>query len=197
MTPKYTRLNCILAPRSRLLGLDGFGLVIMMMMMDVFFPCTSTLFRIWKKGIGNFGCIPWGSWQWWWIWWRWHTSLLRTQGSWLNCLQFNSWRWALCWPLGGDSSLFDFRDNISTVMMIMVAMPIWMSVPYQVWEHYDTDANGFIEGDELDDFLREFVSSVYPNQEEVVCNNKILVTQYFVELTNTLFTGINCICCNI
>ena len=79
----------------------------------------------------------------------------------------------------------------------MVAMPIWMSVPYQVWEHYDTDANGFIEGDELDDFLREFVSSVYPNQEEVVCNNKILVTQYFEELTNTLFTGINCICCNI
>lgn len=79
----------------------------------------------------------------------------------------------------------------------MVAMPIWMSVPYQVWEHYDTDANGFIEGDELDDFLREFVSSVYPNQEEVVCNNKILVTQYFVELANTLFTGINCICCNI
>merc|ERR1719210_1769305 len=37
----------------------------------------------------------------------------------------------------------------------------------EVWEHYDTDANGFIEGDELDDFLREFVSSVYPNQEEV------------------------------
>merc|ERR1719210_509020 len=37
----------------------------------------------------------------------------------------------------------------------------------EVWEHYDTDSNGFIEGDELDDFLREFVSSVYPNQEEV------------------------------
>ena len=71
-----------------------------------------------------------------------------------------------------------------------------MSVSYQVWEHYDTDGNGFIEGDELDDFLREFVSSVYPNQEEVV-NTKILVTQYFVELTNTLFMGIICIRCNI
>ena len=71
-----------------------------------------------------------------------------------------------------------------------------MSVSYQVWEHYDTDGNGFIEGDELDDFLREFVSSVYPNQEEVV-NTKILVAQYFVELTNTLFTGIICIRCNI
>ena len=79
----------------------------------------------------------------------------------------------------------------------MVANPIWMSVSYQVWEHYDTDGNGFIEGDELDDFLREFVSSVYPNQEEVVCSTKILVTQYFVELTNTLFMGIICIRCNI
>ena len=78
----------------------------------------------------------------------------------------------------------------------MVGNPIWMSVSYQVWEHYDTDGNGFIEGDELDDFLREFVSSVYPNQEEVV-NTKILVAQYFVELTNTLFTGIICIRCNI
>ena len=63
-----------------------------------------------------------------------------------------------------------------------------MSVCYQVWEHYDTDGNGFIEGDELDDFLREFVSSVYPNQEEVV-NTRILVAQYFVELTNTLSLG--------
>ena len=81
-------------------------------------------------------------------------------------------------------------------MMIMVGNTIWMSVSYQVWEHYDTDGNGFIEGDELDDFLREFVSSVYPNQEEVV-NTKILVAQYFVELTNTLFTGIICIRCNI
>ena len=38
---------------------------------------------------------------------------------------------------------------------------------YQVWEHYDTDGNGFIEGEELDDFLREFISSVHPDQEEV------------------------------
>ena len=47
----------------------------------------------------------------------------------------------------------------------MVAKPIWMSVCYQVWEHYDTDGNGFIEGDELDDFLREFVSSIYPTRK--------------------------------
>jgi len=37
----------------------------------------------------------------------------------------------------------------------------------EVWEHYDTDGNGFIEGEELDGFLREFVSSVHPDQEEV------------------------------
>ncbi|XP_043213283.1 calbindin-32-like isoform X2 [Amphibalanus amphitrite] len=30
----------------------------------------------------------------------------------------------------------------------------------EVWSHYDADGNGFIEGTELDGFLREFVSSV-------------------------------------
>lgn len=30
----------------------------------------------------------------------------------------------------------------------------------EVWSHYDKDANGYIEGRELDNFLREFVSSV-------------------------------------
>merc|ERR1719295_1144964 len=29
-----------------------------------------------------------------------------------------------------------------------------------VWEHYDSDGNGYIEGTELDSFLREFVASV-------------------------------------
>lgn len=29
----------------------------------------------------------------------------------------------------------------------------------EVWSHYDKDANGYIEGTELDGFLREFVSS--------------------------------------
>jgi hypothetical protein len=36
-----------------------------------------------------------------------------------------------------------------------------------VWNHYDTDGNGYIEGEELDGFLREFVSSVNPDHEEV------------------------------
>ena len=29
----------------------------------------------------------------------------------------------------------------------------------EVWSHYDKDGNGYIEGTELDGFLREFVSS--------------------------------------
>ncbi|XP_024083996.1 calbindin-32 isoform X5 [Cimex lectularius] len=32
----------------------------------------------------------------------------------------------------------------------------------QVWGHYDKDGNGYIEGTELDGFLREFVSSANP-----------------------------------
>ncbi|XP_013788379.2 calbindin-32-like isoform X1 [Limulus polyphemus] len=30
----------------------------------------------------------------------------------------------------------------------------------EVWSHYDADGNGYIEDQELDNFLREFVSSV-------------------------------------
>lgn len=36
----------------------------------------------------------------------------------------------------------------------------------EVWSHYDKDGNGFIEGRELDKFLREFVSSVNFNDVE-------------------------------
>jgi calretinin len=40
----------------------------------------------------------------------------------------------------------------------------------EVWLHYDTDGNGYIEGSELDGFLREFVRSVVPGDvsDEVV-----------------------------
>ncbi|XP_074593098.1 calbindin-32-like [Brevipalpus obovatus] len=34
-----------------------------------------------------------------------------------------------------------------------------------VWRHYDRDGNGFIEGRELDKFLREFVTSLSPTDE--------------------------------
>ncbi|VDL96829.1 unnamed protein product [Schistocephalus solidus] len=32
------------------------------------------------------------------------------------------------------------------------------------WQHYDLDGNGYLEGTELDSFLREFVTSVIPDQ---------------------------------
>lgn len=32
----------------------------------------------------------------------------------------------------------------------------------EVWRHYDNDGNGYIEGEELNAFLREFVSSIIP-----------------------------------
>lgn len=35
----------------------------------------------------------------------------------------------------------------------------------EIWRHYDTDNNGYIEGKELDEFLREFISSVVPNAD--------------------------------
>ncbi|CAH8680046.1 unnamed protein product [Schistosoma rodhaini] len=32
------------------------------------------------------------------------------------------------------------------------------------WQHYDTDGNGYLEGEELNEFLREFITSVIPDE---------------------------------
>ncbi|XP_018655505.1 putative calbindin-32 [Schistosoma mansoni] len=32
------------------------------------------------------------------------------------------------------------------------------------WQHYDTDGNGYLEGEELNGFLREFITSVIPDE---------------------------------
>lgn len=48
-----------------------------------------------------------------------------------------------------------FRDQNSQELRNLTAQQF-----YDVWTHYDRDGNGFIEGSELDNFLREFVSSV-------------------------------------
>jgi len=61
-----------------------------------------------------------------------------------------------------ENFLRQFRDKESRELTRLSAVQFM-----EVWEHYDTDSNGFIEGEELDDFLREFVSSVHPDQEEV------------------------------
>ncbi|TRY61319.1 hypothetical protein TCAL_11157 [Tigriopus californicus] len=48
----------------------------------------------------------------------------------------------------------------------------------EVWDHYDDDGNGFIEGTELDSFLREFVSSV--NQTD--CGPEVVSDVMLLEL---------------
>jgi len=48
-----------------------------------------------------------------------------------------------------------FRDSDSLELKKLSAAQFM-----EVWEHYDNDGNGFIEGSELDGFLREFVTSV-------------------------------------
>lgn len=47
-----------------------------------------------------------------------------------------------------------------------------------VWSHYDKDGNGFIEGTELDGFLREFVSSANPTE----VNSDALTDEMLTEL---------------
>jgi len=54
-----------------------------------------------------------------------------------------------------------FRDTESRELRKLSAVQFM-----EVWDHYDTDGNGFIEGEELDGFLTEFVTSVNPNKED-------------------------------
>ncbi|XP_074645406.1 calbindin-32-like isoform X2 [Tubulanus polymorphus] len=51
--------------------------------------------------------------------------------------------------------LRQFRDSNTKQLKQVTAQQF-----QEVWNHYDTDGNGYIEGSELDNFLREFVSSV-------------------------------------
>ncbi|KAF5400076.1 Calbindin [Paragonimus heterotremus] len=54
----------------------------------------------------------------------------------------------------------------------------------ECWQHYDRDGNGYLEGEELDGFLREFISSVIPGDigNEVVSD--IAMTQLKTEFMN-------------
>lgn len=51
--------------------------------------------------------------------------------------------------------LRQFRDTTSREFHRFTATQF-----LEVWNHYDKDGNGYIEGSELDKFLKEFVSSV-------------------------------------
>lgn len=58
-------------------------------------------------------------------------------------------------PFKAANFLRQFRDAESRELQQLSAAQFM-----EIWEHYDTDGNGLIENDELDSFLREFVSSV-------------------------------------
>lgn len=60
----------------------------------------------------------------------------------------------------GRNFLRQFREGPSRQFKQFTAQQF-----LEVWNHYDTDGNGYIEGSELDNFLREFISSV--NMSEV------------------------------
>ncbi|XP_022667712.1 calbindin-32-like isoform X2 [Varroa jacobsoni] len=55
----------------------------------------------------------------------------------------------------GTNFMRQFRDKKTRELKNLTASQFM-----EVWSHYDHDGNGYIEGRELDDFLREFVSSV-------------------------------------
>jgi len=58
-------------------------------------------------------------------------------------------------PFSTSNFLRQFRDKDSRELQQLSAAQFM-----KVWEHYDEDGNGYIEGTELDGFLREFVESV-------------------------------------
>ncbi|XP_053201258.1 calbindin-32-like [Panonychus citri] len=56
--------------------------------------------------------------------------------------------------------LSQFRDGKTNELRNLTAVQFM-----EVWKHYDRDGNGFIEGRELDKFLREFILSINPTDE--------------------------------
>ncbi|KAA3680551.1 uncharacterized protein DEA37_0012184 [Paragonimus westermani] len=61
-----------------------------------------------------------------------------------------------------ENYLAQFKDHRSKKMKMFTAAQF-----VEVWNHYDQDGesrNGFIEGTELDNFLREFVTSVFSEE---------------------------------
>lgn len=55
--------------------------------------------------------------------------------------------------------LSQFRDPKTRALTKLTAVEF-----LNCWQHYDQDGNGFLEGAELDSFLREFVTSVIPDE---------------------------------
>jgi len=66
-----------------------------------------------------------------------------------------------------------FRDSDSLELKKLSAAQFM-----EVWEHYDSDGNGYIEGMELDGFLREFVTSVNTSE----CGAEVISDSMLAEL---------------
>ncbi|XP_023319585.1 calbindin-32 [Eurytemora carolleeae] len=64
----------------------------------------------------------------------------------------------MSFKLNESNFLRQFRDSDSREISKLSAAQF-----IQVWEHYDEDGNGYIEGEELDGFLKEFITSVNPD----------------------------------
>nr|CAH8868278.1 unnamed protein product [Trichobilharzia regenti] len=58
-----------------------------------------------------------------------------------------------------ENFLAQFKDAKSNSLKHFTAAQF-----VEVWNHYDTDGNGYIEGSELDNFLREFIYSVFSEE---------------------------------
>merc|ERR1719431_1889590 len=72
--------------------------------------------------------------------------------------------------LSSSNFLRQFRNSESRELNKLSAVQFM-----EVWDHYDNDENGFIEGEELDGFLREFVSSVNPEEDVEVMEDTFLL----------------------
>merc|ERR1719431_408137 len=70
--------------------------------------------------------------------------------------------------LSSSNFLRQFRNSESRELNKLSAVQFM-----EVWDHYDNDENGFIEGEELDGFLREFVSSVNPEEDVEVTEDTL------------------------
>jgi len=70
--------------------------------------------------------------------------------------------------LSTNNFLRQFRNSESRELNKLSAVQFM-----EVWDHYDDDENGFIEGEELDGFLREFVSSVNPDEDVEVTEDTL------------------------
>ncbi|CAG0878711.1 unnamed protein product [Darwinula stevensoni] len=87
--------------------------------------------------------------------WRILGGFLEVLGGFLECIRRASAAMSEEEETSPRNFLRKFRDEQSRQLLTLTAAQFM-----EIWNHYDADGNGYIEGSELDSFLREFVSSV-------------------------------------